>query len=301
MWIQHGPELYFEAEDRSVRDTAARKPSNPPASSSDGMNHPPLPPTPAVASSPFRKDGRAPLYQELARWLEQKVRSGEYPKGSRIPGDKKLAHELGISVITVRAAMRELRDQHLIERYPGKGTFVLDRGDRSVWGFGSTEELLAMGYQTSIKLLRKGFVVPPESVAERLGIAPGNKVYGCQTLRFSNGQPFELTDVYFPPVTGEQISRIDLAAALEKSRLVSAVVQDVCGIVIAEVRQTMGAELARDREAKLLKVPTGMPLLTVERDHFASDGTLLQAGRSVHRVDRFRYSTNLKRVPGLPA
>jgi len=300
-WVLRASEFYCEPEDRTVQDDAAWMLSNPRANSTDGMNHPPLPPTPSGAAARFRNNGRAPLYQELARWLERKVRSGEYPKGSRIPGDKKLATELGVSVITVRAAMRELRDQHLIERYPGKGTFVVDRVDRSVWGFGSTDELLAMGHQTSIKLLRSGHVVPPDLVSERLGLGPGKKVFWCQTLRFSNGQPFELTDVYLPPITGEQIAKIDLAAALEKSRLVSAVVQEVCGIGIAEVRQTMGAELARDREAKLLKVPTGMPLLTVERDHYSADGTLLQAGQSLHRVDRFRYTTNLKRVPGLSA
>src|SRR5262244_3847133 len=91
--------------------------------------------TASPATPRFQRAGHAPLYLELARWLEQKVRSGEYAKGSRIPGDKQLAAELGMSVITVRAAMDALRDKHLIARYPGKGTFVLDDNSvRTEWG-----------------------------------------------------------------------------------------------------------------------------------------------------------------------
>ena len=266
------------------------------------MNHPPLPPLPSHSALHFSREGHAPLYQELARWLEQKVRSGEYAKGSRIPGDKQLAAELGISVITVRAAMRALRDQHLIERYPGKGTYVLESSDvRAVWGLGSTEDLLAMGFQTSLKLLGKGYMRPPDSVAVKFGQPANKKVYWCQTLRISNGEPLEFTDVFLPPAIGDVIAKIDLRAALDKKRLVSAVVQDVCGVTITEIRQTMGAELARNGVAKMLKVPKDAPLLTIERDHFTSDGTLVQMGRSRHRVDHFKYTTSLKRVASLKA
>jgi len=266
------------------------------------MNHPPLPPPSSAPTPSFRRDGGSPLYQELARWLEQKIRSGEYPKGSQIPGDKQLAADLGVSVITVRAAMRALRERHLIERYPGKGTFVLDSSDsRSVWGFGSTEDLLAMGLRTTIKLLGKGYARAPEAVAARLGVPEGRKVYWCQTLRFSDGEPFEFTDVYLPPPIGDVIAKVNLLALLEQKHLVSAVVQHVCDIVITDVRQTMGAELARDRVARMLKVPAGAPLLTVDRDHFVADGTLVQTGRSSHRVDHFNYTTNLKRVAAMKA
>jgi len=263
------------------------------------LNHPLPPPVSVATPARFRRDGRSPLYQEIARWLEQKVRSGEYARGSRIPGDMQLATELGVSVITVRAAMRTLRERHLIERYPGKGTFVLDSSKApTVWGLGSTDDLLAMGYQTSIKLLRKGYVRPPEEISAKFGLPTSRKVYWCETLRIANGQPFEFTDVYLPPISGDVIARIDLVAALEKRRLVSAVVQDMCKLIITDVRQAMGAELAQDRVAKMLKVLPGTPLLTVERDHYTADGTLIQAAHSRHRVDHFKYTTNLKRVAG---
>lgn len=264
------------------------------------MNHLPLRTPSSAAAQPFRRDSEAPLYQELARWLEQKVRSGEYPKGSRIPGDKQLAAELGVSVITVRAAMRTLRVQHLIERYPGKGTFVVESSDiRAVWGVGSADDLLAMGHHSSLKLLGKGYTRPPDSVAVKFGQPASKKVYWCQTLRNSDGEPFEFSDVYLAPVAGDAFAKIDLHAYLNKQRLVSSVVQDVCGLTISEVRQTLGAELAQNRVAKMLKVPKGTPIMTIERDQFLSDGTLVQTGTSYHRVDHFKYTTSFKRVASM--
>lgn len=244
----------------------------------------------------FRRIGGAPLYQELARWLEQKVRSGEYPKGSKIPGDTQLAKELGLSVITVRAAMRTLRDMHLITRRAGKGTFVVDDAHGlTSWGLGSTNDLIALGFKTRIKLLSASYVRPPEFVAAKFGYLKG-KLFRCRTLRIDSGEPFVVTDVFLPEPIGSAIAKIDLGAALDKRRLVHAVVEEVCGISITDIRQTMGADLARDSTARILKVPEGTPLLTVEREYFVSDGALVQIGRSSHRVDHYRYTINLKRV-----
>jgi GntR family transcriptional regulator len=251
---------------------------------------------PSAGRSKFHRADGAPLYQELARWLEQKVRSGEYPKGSKIPGDTQLANELGVSVITVRAAMRTLRDKHLITRHAGKGTFVADEADgRVTWGLGSTEDLIALGFKTRIRLLSVAFVRPPEYVAAKFGYLKG-KMFRCRTLRIHSGEPFVVTDVYLPEPIGSAIAKIDLRAALEKRRLVHVVVEETCGISTTDIRQTMGAEPAQDYAARILKVSKGTPLLTVERDYFTSDGTLVQVGRSSHRVDHYKYTINLKRV-----
>ena len=77
--------------------------------------------------------------------------------------------------------------------------------------------------------------------------------------------------------------------------------QFVCGVFMTDIRQVLGAELARAHIAKLLRVPKDSPLLTVARDFFTADGTLVQVGRSSHRVDHYRYTSTLKRVTTLKA
>lgn len=254
-------------------------------------------PSGVTTGSPFHRSGRVPLYHELASWLEQKLRSGEYSDGVKIPGDTQLATELGVSIITVRAAMKVLIEKHLIARYPGKGTFVLKKNSvRAVWGLGSLEDLIAIGFQSSIKLLDMGHVVAPAWVAEKFSQPARKKIFWCQTLRISYGEPFVITDVYLPTNIGNALNRINLYKTLKKKRLVSTIVEETCGIFIADIHQTMGAELAKNQIAKTLKVAEGTPLLTVERYYFTSDGTLVQIGRSSHRVDHYKYTINLKHV-----
>lgn len=256
-------------------------------------------PSGVTTGSPFHRSGKIPLYHQLASWLEQKLRSGEYSDGAKIPGDTQLATELGVSIITVRAAMKVLIGKHLIARYPGKGTFVLENNSvraRAVWGLGSIEDLIAIGFRSSIKLLDMGHVIAPPWVAAKFSQPERKKIFWCQTLRLSNGEPFVITDVYLPTNIGEAIKKINLYKTLKKKRLVSTIVEETCGIFIADIHQTMGAELAKSQTAKILKVPEGTPLLTVERYYFTSDGTSVQVGRSSHRVDHYKYSINLKRV-----
>ena len=105
-----------------------------------------------------------------------------------------------------------------------------------------------------------------------------------------------VTDVYLPANIGAALKKINLSNALKKKRLVSTIVQEVCGIFIADIHQRMGAELADDRIAKILKIAEGTPLLTVDRYYYTQDGTLVQIGRAHHRVDHYKYAINLKRV-----
>lgn len=65
-----------------------------------------------------------PKYQQLAARLETLIRDGELAASTRIPSERLLARQLGVSVITVNSAMNELMNRGLIERRVGSGTYV---------------------------------------------------------------------------------------------------------------------------------------------------------------------------------
>lgn len=69
-----------------------------------------------------------PAWQQLAGILRQRIESGDLPPG-RMPGEVALHQEYGVSVNTVRHALRQLRDDGLVKRVTGLGTFVVP-GDR---------------------------------------------------------------------------------------------------------------------------------------------------------------------------
>ncbi|MGH3586790.1 MAG: winged helix-turn-helix domain-containing protein, partial [Pseudonocardia sp.] len=51
---------------------------------------------------------RHPLAAQVADALLERVRSGEWPIGHRLPGETTLAAQLGVGRSTVREAVREL-------------------------------------------------------------------------------------------------------------------------------------------------------------------------------------------------
>lgn len=58
--------------------------------------------------------------------LEQIIASGQLPPGARVPAERDLAAQLGVSRNSVREAVRELELKQLVERRSGRGTIVLN-------------------------------------------------------------------------------------------------------------------------------------------------------------------------------
>jgi DNA-binding GntR family transcriptional regulator len=61
-------------------------------------------------------------YQQAAAIIRDRIKAGGL--GPRLPSYMDLAHELGVSPMTIQRAIRVLRDEGLVETSPGRGTFV---------------------------------------------------------------------------------------------------------------------------------------------------------------------------------
>ena len=67
-----------------------------------------------------------PLYEQLYRSLSDEIRTGERPAGSRLPGKRSMAGQLGVSVNTVDTAYQILAAEGLVESRPRSGFVVLE-------------------------------------------------------------------------------------------------------------------------------------------------------------------------------
>lgn len=68
--------------------------------------------------------GKNAKYMQLADWIAERIHSGEFAPGKRLPSNRKLAGQWNLSAITITAAMDELVRRRLIVRRRGSGTFV---------------------------------------------------------------------------------------------------------------------------------------------------------------------------------
>lgn len=67
------------------------------------------------------------LYHSVAERIKEMVRQGAYPPGSRLPGERDLAEELGVSRVTVREAQIALEAIGMLDIRVGAGVYVLQK------------------------------------------------------------------------------------------------------------------------------------------------------------------------------
>jgi GntR family transcriptional regulator, transcriptional repressor for pyruvate dehydrogenase complex len=99
------------------------------------------------------------LYRQIADQIRTLVRSGEFPAGSRLPPERDLARQLGVSRPSVREALIALEVEGLVEVRIGSGIYVLN-GSRASSG---AEEIQAAS--GPFELLRARGVIEGECAA----------------------------------------------------------------------------------------------------------------------------------------
>ncbi|WP_241230755.1 GntR family transcriptional regulator [Paenibacillus sp. PAMC 26794] len=70
-----------------------------------------------------------PMYEQIFESLRERIQLHQYQVGERVPSEKELCDEFGVSRITTKKALEMLASEQLIVRQPGRGSFVADRAD----------------------------------------------------------------------------------------------------------------------------------------------------------------------------
>lgn len=70
---------------------------------------------------------RLKLYQRVSRSIEQTIRDGVYPAGTRLPPERDLADRFKVSRPTIREAMIALEIRNLVEVRHGSGVYVVEQ------------------------------------------------------------------------------------------------------------------------------------------------------------------------------
>jgi GntR family transcriptional regulator len=77
----------------------------------------------ADMSAEINRESADPPWVQLAAILRARIASGEIT--DRLPGERALQQEFGLAPVTIRKAVRALRDEGLVRTTPGMGTYVV--------------------------------------------------------------------------------------------------------------------------------------------------------------------------------
>lgn len=68
------------------------------------------------------------VYAQVADDLAARIKAGEFPPGTRLPGRERIAAEYGVGEMTARRAVEELEARGMVRRDRARGALVLRAG-----------------------------------------------------------------------------------------------------------------------------------------------------------------------------
>jgi GntR family transcriptional regulator len=242
-----------------------------------------------------RTTNGAPLYHTTYLVLRSKIIDGILPPDAPMPPEIELARQFGVSRITMRRALDELRIEGLIVRRAGRGTFVapapvdppgvVERIESDL-----IENLVALGLKSKVRVLEFGYLVPPLSIARMLEISPGLVAQRAVRVRSYQGKPFAYLTTYIPEEFGRSFTRIELANNLLLALLERA------GAKAHSAEQTISATAADPETAAAIETSVGEPLLAITRLVRDQANRPVQYLRALYRPDLYRYRMTMQRV-----
>ncbi|MFC4654165.1 GntR family transcriptional regulator [Rheinheimera marina] len=232
-------------------------------------------------------DVPTPLYHQVYLFLKEKIHSGEIPYGEKMPTEHQLSDVFGVSRITAKRAMDDLAEQGYISRHRGKGSHVTykHRAEQlNIPVIGLLESLAIMGRETQVQSLMFRKTIPPLDIQERFGIDGNTQLIQSQRVRLSDGIPFGYYGSWTRDI-GDMYSEENL---LKMSRMD---IFRMAGIELhlGKVKQSVTATLSNVDTAMHLGIPTGKPLLVLDRSMYDKNGELFDHMYAVYRPDQYQF------------
>jgi DNA-binding FadR family transcriptional regulator len=156
------------------------------------------------------------LYRQIAEQLRALMTSGEFTPGSRLPAERDLAKQLGVSRPSVREALIALEVEGWVEVRTGSGVYVLERGGRPN-GSGTQVPPTEWG---PLELIRARRVIEGE-IASLAAIQAKRK--HIQAIRDAIDQMQQDTDRGFAPLAGDRAFHTAIAEACDNVVLLETV------------------------------------------------------------------------------
>ncbi|MEV4435710.1 GntR family transcriptional regulator [Streptomyces sp. NPDC049555] len=234
---------------------------------------------------------KLPLWYQVSQSLRASILGRRPEDPLRLPTEDALAEHYGVSVLTMRQALKELEAEGLISRHRRRGTFIEPSARRGapVRLLGSVDTIVAQQSGERTDLLDHGPVPIPPDLAEHFPDLTEAVAYRRLRRDGAGGEPTNWA---------ENVVRPDLARRIDVADLVrwpmTKVLRDTVGVTISRITDTVEARLADPETARLLQVPLLSPILHYTGITYDDAGRVVDVARIRYRGDRFSFTVTLE-------
>jgi GntR family transcriptional regulator len=234
-----------------------------------------------------------PEYLRIAADLRRRISEGEWGPGDQIPTLPALSTEYGVSEAPVRAALRMLTGEGLIEARARAGTRVrprppvhrlaADRYRSKSGGAPSTPFTRDQGIGWSEYRLDQRFekVQADAELASLFECGIGERLLARHFIFHDNDQPTQMSTSY---VRWSDVAGTPVADPIHepwpggtRAQLAS------LGIRVTTITESFTAAMPTEHEAKTLRIGSGVPVLRYTRRHIADTGRVVEVAHPIVR------------------
>ncbi|WP_307828059.1 GntR family transcriptional regulator [Nocardioides sp. SYSU D00038] len=222
-------------------------------------------------------DARALKHVQVREYVRALIT--DLDPGSPAPSERELVQRFGVARMTVRQAMDALVVEGLLERIPGRGTFVATPRRVASTITSYTDDMSRRGLLAESQTLLARREQAGPGVARALSLTEGDPVIHWKRLRRADGLPMCIEDAY--------LNEVLLPGFLQSgmpTSLYDALAQR--GLRPTWAEDSITADAAGEEEAGLLEIAAGTPVLRHSRRALAGE-KVVEVSRTVFRSDRY--------------
>jgi GntR family transcriptional regulator len=239
----------------------------------------------------FTKDSEIPYYLQIYGELKDRIETQAYKPNEMLPSENELAEEFNVTRITVRNAIKRLKDEGKIYTKKGKGSFVnppkIVQDLYKVYSFG--REFDEKGYTLESTVIEAYIDKCSGTVQKNLQLQAEDFVFTIRRIRKLDNIPVIAEVSYLPAklipgVTIEEVQGTPIYDLLEKKYKLN----------IIKAKEYLDPAVADEYYSGLLEVEIGTPLFSTERVTYTNGDRPIDYRRCIIRSDKFRFSVELK-------
>jgi GntR family transcriptional regulator len=239
--------------------------------------------------------GSAPLWRQIADRLRDSIAAGEFKPGDALPSESEINAAFRVSRATARASLERLRQEGLISRHSGRGSFVLPpKVEQPVNELASfSEDMRRRGLRASYATFSATQAPTPAEPAEALGLHEHAEAFAARRLLLADDEPIAMSESWLAPWV-LAAHRAPSPDELDSGSLYAWLASQ-CGVRISGAKEFIEAAIADPAMARRLDVSPGSPLLVARRRSHSEDGRPIEYAIMHYRTDRYRFMIDLTR------
>lgn len=210
--------------------------------------------------------------------------------GTAIPSERQLSADLGVSRLTLRAALDDLAREGYLVRRRGSGTYVQQpkiSQELTITSF--SDDMRRRGMVPGSRTLSMTTISAGARLGRFLNVSPSEQIVVVKRLRLADGETMAIETLHIPQALVPGLTPDALAGSFYE------LLQDRYGVAIAGGTQAIEPTVTNEEESAALGVPLHSPAFLFERTSRDEAGRTVEFVQSVYRGDRYRIVTELSR------